>query len=83
MRKRLGARPKPHLRAKVVSTPFALTTALAAHTDLHGDSVADFERRARGLVGSNGGDDSAGFVAQDERFLDFENSVSAVVVVVR
>ena len=71
------------MRTQVVSAALAFSAALAADSDLHGDSVADFEGGGRRLVRSEGSDNSAGFVAEDERFSDFENTVGAVVVVVR
>ena len=78
----LCARPEPHLRTQVVSTAFALSTALAAHTNLHSDSVTDFKGRSGRLVGPKGGDNSAGLVAENERLADLEDTVGTVVVVV-
>ncbi len=63
MRESLRTTSEPHRRAQVVLSPLTLSTALTAHSDFHGNSVSDFEGGSGGLVRSNGGDDSSGFVA--------------------
>lgn len=82
MRERLGTAREPHPAAQVISALFAELAVFAHPSDLHCDAVAHFQRAPSRQVGSERGDDAAGFVAKNHGLADLEDAIGAVVVVV-
>lgn len=71
-----------HVRTKVVPAPSAHLTGLAVDTNFHSDPVTDFEVETGVDIRADSGDDTTGFVTEDEGFSNLESAVRTVEVVV-
>lgn len=71
-----------HVRTKVVPALSAHLTGLAVDANFHSDPVTNLEIKAGNDIRADRGDDTTGFVTEDERFSDLESTVRTVEVVV-
>lgn len=71
-----------HVGTKVVSALSAHLTGLAVDANFHSDPVTNLKVKAGVDIGADRGDDTTGFVTEDEGVSDLESTIRTVKVVV-
>lgn len=71
-----------HVGTKVVPALSAHLTGLAVDANFHSNPVTNLEVKASVDTGADRGDDTTGFVTEDERVSDLESTIRTVEVVV-